>query len=62
MNRAHVGTRGTMLPSVYKKVFLRSLIALKMQPICWAATDMTSSSTRLNSSWSRKMPQEAVPR
>lgn len=45
----------TLSPSVKMKVFLRSFLQVSTVAICWAATERTGRSIRLNSS---KQPQE----
>lgn len=49
------GFRVTLSPSVKTKDVLRSFLHVKIMEICWAATERTGRSIRLNSS---KQPQD----
>ena len=53
--RPNSGSRSTLSPSVKMNWDLRSFLQASTMAICWAATDSTGSSMRLNSS---KQPQE----
>jgi len=54
-NRPNSGSRSTTSPSVKTNCGLRSFLHARMMATCWAATDSTGSSIRLNSS---KQPHE----
>lgn len=53
--RPNSGFIVTLSPSVKIKDFLRSFLHVRIMEICWAATERTGRSIRLNSS---KQPQD----
>ena len=55
------GSMSTTSPSVKMNWFLRSFLHVSTTWICWAATDSTGSSIRLNSSKQPQLPDCASP-
>ena len=55
------GSRSTTSPSVKTNCGLRSFLQARIMAICWAATDSTGSSIRLNSSKQPHEPDCAKP-
>lgn len=60
MKTLHVCLRG-MSPSSKKNIFFPSLRAIVIVRICWATTESTYKSIRLNSSKHDHAPEEANP-